>query len=245
MQSEFKNEQAYEYLKGLEKNSVDLILTDPPYAISKETNFLNTAIKGDNTDRFRVSYDFGEWDNVDLEYFAEVFKEARRVLKPGGTCIVFYDIWKMQELKELLEDQKFKMFRYIEWLKTNPVPINSSVNYLSNARETAIVCVKGSKPTFNAKYHKGVFEYPIYHAADRFHTTQKSLPLFEELVRIHSNEGDVVLDFFSGSATTQVAALKQGRKYLGCEADEETFIKSEERIKQYERQYQENIRSSG
>ena len=244
MQSNFKNEQAYEYLKDLKKGSVDLILTDPPYAISKETNFMNTPIKGNDTDRFRVSYDFGDWDSVDLEYFEQVFKEAYRVLRPGGTCIVFYDIWKMQELKEILEAQKFKMFRYIEWLKTNPVPINSSINYLSNARESAIVCVKGGKPTFNDKYHKGVFEYPIYHAADRFHTTQKSLKLFEELVRIHSNEGDVVLDFFSGSATTQIAALNQGRKYLGCEADKEIFIKSEERIKQYEQQYQQTLRQN-
>lgn len=231
--SEFVNNTALPYLQTLQNDSVNLILTDPPYAISRNTNFQAGEATGKDTDRFRVSYDFGNWDVVDLDYFFEVFSEAYRVLQKGGTCIVWYDIWKMQELKELLEKIGFRMFRFIEWVKTNPVPINSNVNYLTNAREVAVVCVKGSKPTFNSKYNKGLFEYPIYQGADRFHPTQKHLTLFEELINIHSNKGDVVLDFFSGSATTQVAALRTGRSYLGCEADEEIFKKAEERLDGY------------
>ena len=231
--SELVNNTALEYLKSLDKNCTDLILTDPPYAISRSTNFQAGEATGKDTDRFRVSYDFGDWDVVDLDYFDKVFTEAYRVLRKGGTCVIWYDIWKVQELKELLEKIGFRMFRMIEWVKTNPVPINSSVNYLSNAKEVAIVCVKGSKPTFNASYHKGIFEYPIYQGADRFHPTQKSLTLFTELINIHSNEGDVVLDFFSGSATTQVAALLSNRSYLGCEADVEIFTKAKERLNEY------------
>lgn len=231
--SEFVNNTALEYLKTLDNGCVDLILTDPPYAISRDTNFQGGEPTGKDTDRFRVSYDFGDWDVVDIPYFQEVFKEAYRVLRKGGTCIVWYDIWKIQELREVLEPLGFRMFRTIEWVKTNPVPINSKVNYLSNAKEMAIVCVKGSKPTFNATYHKGIFEYPIYQGEDRFHSTQKHLTLFEELVSIHSNEGDVVLDFFSGSATTQVAALQCNRQYLGCEADVNIFNKAEDRLNGY------------
>ena len=45
--------------------------------------------------------------------------------------------------------------------QTNPQPLNSSVNYLTNCREIALVAVKGGKPTFNSKYDKGIYEYPI------------------------------------------------------------------------------------
>lgn len=237
MISEFKNQDALHYLQSLEPKCVNFVLTDPPYAISRASGFSSGDAKGKDTDRFRVSYDFGEWDTVDLDYFNEVFTETYRVMVNGATMVVFYDQWKLQELKDLLECIGFKMFRMIEWVKTNPVPINSKSIYLSNAKEYAIVCVKGGRPTFNATYHKGVFEYPIYHAKDRWHTTQKSLPLFEELVRLHTDEGDVVLDMFSGSATTQVAAIRQYRLYAGCEKNAEFFNKCKMRIEENEKIY--------
>lgn len=230
VESNFENSDALSYLKTLPNKSVNLVLTDPPYAISRATGFASGELKGNDTDRFRVSYEFGDWDTVDLFYFKEVFTETFRVMSSGATLIVFYDQWKMQELKELLEKVGFRMFRMIEWVKTNPVPINSKSLYLSNSKEYALVCVKGGKPVFNASYHKGIFEYPIYHAKDRWHSTQKSLPLFEELIKIHTNEQQVVLDMFSGSATTQVAAKKLNRKWLGCELNEEFYLKCKQRI---------------
>ena len=68
--------------------------------------------------------------NVD-EIFVldEVMKECYRVLKPGGTLICFYDLWKIETLKNWIEGAKFKQLRFIEWVKTNPVPINSKINY--------------------------------------------------------------------------------------------------------------------
>ena len=58
-------------------------------------------------------------------------------MKVQGTIICFYDIWKIESLKNILET-KFKQIRFIEWIKSNPVPINSKVNYLTNCREVAI-----------------------------------------------------------------------------------------------------------
>lgn len=54
-----------------------------------------------------------------------------RVLKNGGTLILFFDIWKITSLKEILEKIGFKQIRFIEWIKTNPQPLNSSLNYIS------------------------------------------------------------------------------------------------------------------
>ena len=73
-----------------------------------------------------------------------------------GTCIIFFDVWKISHLKELMEKHKFKQIRFIEWIKTNPQPINSGTNYLTNCREIALLGVKKGKPTFNSKYDNGI-----------------------------------------------------------------------------------------
>lgn len=226
----FENKDALEFVSYLEKSSIDLCLTDPPYAVSRKTNFSSGDAKGKDTDRFRVDYEFGEWDVVDLDYFHKLFSEVFNKLRKGGTCIVFYDLWKIQELKDVLESIGFKQFRFIEWVKTNPVPINSKINYLTNSREVAIVCVKGGKPTFHSEYDKGIYEYPIYQGKDRFHTTQKPIKLMEDLILKHSNKGDKILDMFCGSATTLIACKNTGRLGFGCEKDEQYYKLAKERL---------------
>lgn len=62
---DFKNEDALVYVRSLPSASIDLVLTDPPYAISRETNFQSGTEKGTGVDRFRVSYDFGKWEVVE------------------------------------------------------------------------------------------------------------------------------------------------------------------------------------
>ena len=226
---ELKNISCFEYIKTLESNSIDLVLIDPPYEVSRETNFAKCEKTGRDVDRFRMSMDFGDWDN-NFTGLDEVISESYRVLRKGGTLICFYDLWKITKLKEYFENAKFKQLRFIEWQKTNPVPINSKVNYLTNSREIAVVGVKGAKPTFNSEYDIGVYKYPICHSKDRFHPTQKPLGLIEDLVKKHSNVGDSVLDCFSGSGTTAVACVNLDRDFYGCELNREYFEKSIDRI---------------
>ena len=121
--------------------------------------------------------------------------------------------------------------RFLEWIKTNPQPRNSNVNYLTNCREVAVSAVKGGKPTFNSKYDNGTYQYPIYTGKDRFHPTQKSLVMFEELVKKHSNPGDLILDPFLGSGTTALAAKNLNRDFTGSEMDKEYFEKILDRLK--------------
>ena len=225
-----KNESCFDFLREIEDKSVDLVLIDPPYEISRDTNFQSGEKTGRDTDRFRISMDFGKWDNKFTD-FDIVIRECFRVLKKGGTFICFYDLWKITILKEMMEKTGFKQIRFIEWVKTNPVPINSKVNYLTNAREIAVLGVKGSSPTFNSEYDNAIYEYPICHDKGRFHPTQKPLELIKDLILKHSNPGDLVLDCFSGSATTAVAARETGRKFIGCEINENYFKKSLERLK--------------
>jgi DNA modification methylase len=144
--------------------------------------------------------------------------------------ICFYDLWKITTLKEYFEAAKFKQIRFVEWVKTNPVPINSKTNYLTNAREIAVVGVKNSRPTFHSEYDNGIYRYPICHDKGRFHPTQKPVALLEDLIRKHSNAGDLVLDCFAGSASAAVAAYNTGRDFTGCELSKEYFEKAVERL---------------
>ena len=219
-----------DFLQSLDRNSVDLVLTDPPYAVSRKTGF--SSVKN-GVQRFAVSMDFGEWDHqqIDLAAFAD---ETYRVMRRGGTVIVWYDLWKISHVYDALAGAGFKMLRLIVWNKTNPVPLNSRCTYLSNSREMAVVGVKGGSPTFNGAYDSGNYSYPIpRHGGKRIHPTQKPLDLFRELVRKHSSPGDLVIDPFLGSGTTAVAALQEDRQFAGCDIDESYIQAAKFRLHQY------------
>ena len=264
-----ENIDGIELLKKLSDNSVDLILTDPPYIISRDSGMNNfkkevqkidesgenkkteadweifkkdktynakakkNYIKYGNTSGKKYGYktDYGEWDKeFTIEKLEEFIKLFYKKLKKGGTCIIFFDIWKIETLKKIMETAKtnkngFKQIRFIEWIKTNPIPLNQSVNYLTNCREIALLGVKGGKPTFNSKYDKGIYDFPIQNGKNRFHPTQKSIPLFEELIKKHSNEGDLIVDPFLGGGTTAIACKNTNRNFSGCEIDKSYFDK--------------------
>ncbi len=224
-----KNEDCLEFVKTIDEKTIDLVLIDPPYEISRKTGF--EASSGEKTiERFKMSYEFGSWDK-DFSGLEELLSTSYKVLKDGGTIICFYDLWKIESLKNNLVSSGFKQIRFLEWIKTNPVPINSKINYLTNSREVAVLGIKKSNPTFNSSYDNGIYSFPICHEKGRFHPTQKPLNLIKELVKKHSNENNLVLDFFSGSATTAVACCELNRNFIGCEIDKEYYEKSLLRLK--------------
>lgn len=227
---ELWNDNCISYLPNIKNESVDLILTDPPYIISRNSGYVNNSPdKKDYIYKYgKHKIDFGEWDKSELN-IENLLSEFYRALKPSGTLIMFYDFWKMQELKECAENLKFKQARLGIWNKTNPVPINSKLNYLSNSREFFVTFIKKSKPTFNSTYDDGnyfvqeendSYYLPILHGKERTqHPTQKPLTLIEDLIKKHSNASDTVLDPFMGSGTTGVACKNLNRKFIGIELD--------------------------
>ncbi len=176
--------------------------------------------------KYAVKTDYGDWDKeFTIELLEEFIKEYYNKLVDGGTLIIFFDLWKITILKDLMEKYKFKQIRFIEWIKTNPQPLNSKINYLTNCREIALVGVKKGKPTFNSKYDNGIYMYPLQGGKNRFHPTQKSLKLFEELIRKHTKEGDKIMDTFLGSGTTALACKNLNKNFVGCEIDKEYYDK--------------------
>ena len=266
-QFQIKHQEGLEYLQSVNKNSIDLILTDPPYIISRDSgmnsHFNNVQSLGANEHmktaeewehykstkgilnddkkenfikygsiygkKYCVKTDYGDWDKeFTLEMLNEFVGEYYRTLRPGGTVIIFFDLWKITLLKEIMEKHKFKQIRFIEWIKTNPQPLNSKVNYLTNCREIALLGVKVGKPIFNSSLDNAIYQFPLQGGRNRFHPTQKSLALFEELIRKHSNEGDIVMDTFLGGGTTALACRNTNRCFRGCEISKEYIDKINE-----------------
>ncbi len=279
--NDIKNIDGISYLEEVQSNSINLVLTDPPYITSRKTGMdehakkvkdaiaskkniktekewddfkteeeweewmIEHQISEDKREsklktlkaeylkygsiygkKYAVVTDYGDWDNnFTMELLEQFIIHYYRVLKNGGTAIIFFDIWKITPLKEIMERVGFKQIRFIEWIKTNPQPLNSKTNYLTNCREIALLGIKKSKPTFNSKYDNALYQYPLQGGKNRFHPTQKSLPLFEELIKKHSNEDDVILDTFLGAGTTAIAAKNTNRKYKGCEISKEYYDK--------------------
>lgn len=223
----YVNDNAFNFLPKVKDNSVNLVLTDPPYIISRDTGF-GSCVKGE--ERFKVSMNFPCDENFTIEDIDTAVEQFYRVLKPAGTCIIFFDLWKLESLKLILEKHGFSKVRFIEWIKTNPVPLNAKATYLSNSREVALTAVKGSNAVFNSYYDNGVYKHPIVHGATRFHPNQKPVKLGYELIEKHSKPGDTVLDPFAGSATFLIAAAQASRKAIGCELDSGIYKQSVSRI---------------
>ena len=190
--------------------------------------------------KYAVKTDYGKWDkDFTMEKLDDFIKLFYKKLRKGGTCIIFFDLWKISHLKDMMEKAKFKQIRMIEWIKTNPQPLNKRVNYLTNCREIALLGVKGGKPTFNAlengtdaekrQGHRGIYHFPIQ-TSGRIHSTQKSLPLFELLIRNHSNSGDLVVDPFLGGGTTLFASINTGRRFIGTELEKDYYDKVSSKV---------------
>lgn len=217
--------------KQIPDNSVDLILTDPPYNIARKSNFESMG---------RSSIDFGEWDH-DADILSWI-DDASRALKPTGTIIIFNDWHNLGDISKKLNECGLIEKDIFRWIKANPMPRNRDRRYITDF-EMAIVAVGKKKWTFNRqddKYERPEFRCPIVAGKEKFHPTQKPVQLMEHLLKIHSNENDIVLDPFAGSGSTGVACANLNRRFLGIELDKKYFEIAKERIESVQK---ENINS--
>lgn len=209
-----------------DKTFVDLILTDPPYCVSRnyQLGFSNMGRSGMNYGDWDYGFDQKEW-----------IKKCAPLVKKGGSIIIFNDWKNFSYLVEELEDQGFVIKDLLRWEKTNPMPRNVNSRYLTDC-EMAIWAVKGTKKwTFNkpsnVPYLKPVFKTGIVPGGKkRIHPTQKHLSVMEEIIKIHSNQGDLIFDPFSGSGTVALACKKLGRNFIGSEIDLNYYKKAIERL---------------
>jgi len=205
------------------KGCVDLVVTDPPYNISRPNNFASMA-------RYNAyqGIDFADWDHGfdELSWLSPM----SRLLK-SPCSVVIWNSWQNLPFIALeLEELGFSAKRVLVWRKTNPMPTNRDRMFTSSF-EFALWATKDSGWFFNRRtdtYETGYFEYPNNNYAG--HPTSKPLGLFRELLEILSNPGDLIFDPFMGSGTTAVVADRLGRNFFGCDINPDYVEMALERL---------------
>jgi len=215
------NENCLSFLDKIKKESIDLVLTDPPYNISRKNGFKTLGRNG---------IDFGKWDkNFNQKKW---LIKVSKVVKKNGSLIIFNDWKNLGLMVEILDKEGFVEKDIIRWIKKNPMPRNINRRYVTDYEFALWAVKKGGKWTFNNTdngYKRPEFKTSIF-KKKRIHPTQKSLDLFKKLIQIHSNVGDLVLDCFMGSGTTGVACIETKRNFIGCEIDKLYFELSQKRL---------------
>jgi len=219
-----QNIDCIEFLKELPDECIDLVLTDPPYGISKQNQFATmeryNSYKG---------IDFGEWDkNFNQTDWLKFLPHIT-----GLNCnIVIFNSWQnLKEISITLESLGFSVKRPIVLRKKNPMPTNRDRLFV-NSFEFGLWATKG-KWVFNreSEYEEAYFE--TINNGETEHPTEKQVNLFVKFITTLSKSSDLIFDPFMGSGTTAIACLKTGRKFIGCEISKKYCDLANKRINDF------------
>lgn len=228
-----------EMLTALPDNSIDLIFADPPYNLSND-GFSCHAGK-------RVSVNKGKWDKSNgfeknYEFHYNWINACRRVLKENGSLWVSGTYHSIYVCGFALQSQTWHLLNEICWYKPNAAP-HLACRMFAASHETLLWArkTKQAKHKFNydlmkksewpgdfikkpGKQMRSVWAINTPKAGEKKygkHPTQKPESLLERIILACTNENDIVLDPFCGSATTGVAALRHGRNFVGIDAEKD------------------------
>lgn len=216
------NKSCLDAMQSMQPSSIDLILTDPPYNLG-----LFMKDRATNLKQMRSNF-FGAagWDDLGFEEWSHsmdsFFEAASKVIKPGGTMIVFMAIIKVESIIRMAEKYGFYYKTTGIWHKTNPMPRNMNLHFINSTESWIYFTYKKRTGKFN---NNGVaihdfFETSVTPAGERKfgkHPTQKPVELLSKMITLLSDEGDVIFDPFMGSGSTGVAALRNHRIFVGSE----------------------------
>ena len=211
-----------EIMKKIPKNSIDLVVTDPPYIINGDTN--------SETKEWRGVKSLGKIKKG-LNHIADGFNaksyfiELERVLKKFNAFIFCSN----HQIAELMNEGKNRGYftTLLVWHKTNTVPFANGV-YRGDLEFCIHFRESGATFNGNAKEKSKIYISPT-EVSKYGHPTEKPLKLIEKYIKIGSNKNDVVLDPFLGSGTTVNACINLDRQYIGIEIDEKYHNIAKER----------------
>ena len=222
-------------MRCLPQESVDCILTDPPYNIGLFMHERNTNLQKMRENQFA----YAGWDNMQYgdwkRNMSRFFKQCSMVLKERGTLIVFMSVIKVADIIEIASKYGFYYKTTGVWHKTNPMPRNMNLHFVNSTECWIYFIYKGTSGTFNNnnEVKHDFLESSVCPASEKKfgnHPTQKPLKILKELLLCVSNPNDLILDPFMGSGSTCVACVELGRRYIGIELDESYYDIAKKRI---------------
>jgi len=231
-------------LKKYKSNSIDLLLTDPPYNISFNHNL---ALKGRKEITLKQGdYDVFESEDAFYNFTEQWFKETVRILKPGAWLYIFFS----KERSGYFTDPRNGLFKkygveykdIITWAKTNPLPHIpvQRTKYVSATEFIIVGAKKGVGIDTKIKNYLGhteMYNYYITGSGSTYketeHTNEKPVELLRWILKASTNTGDKVIDPFFGSGSTGMACKALGRFYIGIEINKNFYDMSVKRLKKY------------
>lgn len=212
---------AIDTLNNLPPESVDLIVTDPPYK----------CIRGGKPDRSKGAPSgmlslndgkvFSHNDCPAKQYMSLLY----RVLKSGCHAYVMTNLLNLREMMDEATKAGFQIHNLLVWEKNNATP---SRWYMKNA-EFTLFLRKGKAKRINHLGSKMVHKFKN-NLGGRIHPTEKPIELMKFYIENSSNFGDVVLDPFMGTGSTGLACLDTGREFIGIEVDSKYYEKAKDRL---------------
>ena len=182
-------------MRQLPANSVDFILTDPPYLVSYKDRD-GRSILNDSDDC----------------WLKPAFAETYRTLMPNSFCVSFYGWTRVDRFLAAWKTVGFRVVGHMVFIKRYA----SRARFLRYQHEQAYLLAKGN-PELPAAPVSDVIE--MRYSGNKLHPTQKPVSALMPLIQAFSGQGDLVLDPFCGSGSTCVAAFNTGRRYIGIELD--------------------------
>jgi DNA modification methylase len=213
-----------DYLRSLESDSVDLIVTDPAYSgMNRHLRLGHGRIVGrysspDNADWFQEFHD-------DPEQFGAFLQECKRVLRDGRHIYIMFDTFSLLTLGAIVREH-FGVKGVIVWDKMSM----GMGNYFRRQHEFILFAAKGRRP-INRRDMTDVWSIRRLHR--KRYPTQKPVALFQRMVEASAAPGYVVCDPFLGSGSSAIAALRAGCDFRGCDASPEAVGHAQERISRY------------
>lgn len=229
------NEDSLKILELMQENSVDLILTDPPYNIGKFMHDRNTNMGKLRKNHFSAT----NWDNLEypewLNNMNIFLKNSAKVLKAGGSLIIFMSFMKVETIINLAEKHGFYYKTTGVWHKKNPMPRNMNLHFVNSTEAWIYFTYKKRTGVFNngGKVMHDFFETGLTPKNEKVyggHPTQKPEQLIEHFVTLLSNKGDTILDPFMGSGTTGKICKKLKRKFIGIEISKKYYETVKKRL---------------
>lgn len=217
----------------------DMVFADPPYFLSNN----GLSIQSGKI----VSVNKGDWDKSEgYEYMNDFNRKwlslVRDKMKENGTIWISGTMHNIFSIGQILTELGFKILNVITWEKTNPPP-NFSCRYFTYSTEQIIWARKNEKVPHYFNYDlmkqlngnkqmKDVWKLPAIAPWEKScgkHPTQKPLSVLTRLILASTNPNAWILDPFTGSSTTGIAANLANRRFLGIDKEEEFLVISKNR----------------
>ncbi|HEV2352907.1 MAG TPA: DNA methyltransferase [Puia sp.] len=187
-------------LRSMPRESVDLIVTDPPYLVNYKPRDGRRCVNDNNA-----------------EWLKPAYQELFRVLKANSFCISFYGWPWIDRFMACWKEAGFRPVSHLVWVKKHC----SREGYTRSHHEVGFLLAKGRPPRPTEPISDVL---PWHYTGNTLHPNQKPVVGIAPLIRAYSEPGDIVLDPFAGSASTGRAALDCGRRYILIEKVYQQFL---------------------